>query len=556
MKKISKILMMLLLIGALGAGMVLVRRNQETRRGATAAETSTSILPSEISVQPGDDFKVNLLVNTGKDTDKLTGVEMTVSYDAAKLKYDSITVDATSGYSLLNDVATIDDGAGKLTINMVAMGTEKAGAINLAKLNFKALGGGSGTIKVSTAKVLVSGQASTWDVSKHDASVIKMDGPLSTAMPVDPTVTPKITAILPAVTATIGPKPTVILPVITPSTKCNSRCQKDADCGSGMICKPLWWSCEKPIPTGIVSSIQNKELLTSGSVDKLVSVCPDVEKVLISSSTSPGSKVAPSSMGMCRNVKCIDDLDCDCSGGEPRITPTRGPIGTPVPGSSAKIDGSFEATNYQLTDKVKGGINIAAKNGKISGVDIKVSFSANKVSLESVSVGSSIYSVLKKDIDNVNGRLALSLTASHLSADLLNNLKIGLIFNPKEAGKVAMSLDGTYANMITGVNTSGQSISFSLVPGVWGSTEILAGGLPVPACKECKSGPAKGKGNANCDAKVDLLDFEYWRNDAYDKGGLKQARDGVTSPNWDADFNCNGMVELIEFEIWRRTVYP
>jgi len=112
MKKISKILMMLLLIGALGAGMVLVRRNQETRRGATAAETSTSILPSEISVQPGGDFKVNLLVNTGKDTDKLTGVEMTVSYDAAKLKYDSITVDATSGYSLLNDVATIDDGAG------------------------------------------------------------------------------------------------------------------------------------------------------------------------------------------------------------------------------------------------------------------------------------------------------------------------------------------------------------------------------------------------------------------------------------------------------------
>ena len=109
--------------------------------------------------------------------------------------------------------------------------------------------------------------------------------------------------------------------------------------------------------------------------------------------------------------------------------------------------------------------------------------------------------------------------------------------------------------MITGVNASGKSISFSLVPGVWGSTEILAGGLPVPACKECKSGPAKGKGNANCDAKVDLLDFEYWRNDAYDKGGLKQARDGVTSPNWDADFNCNGMVELIEFEIWRRTVY-
>lgn len=554
MKRLSKLLVMLLLIGALGAGLVLVRKNQETRRGATAAETSTSILPSEVSVQPGDDFKVSLLVNTGKDTDKLTGVEMTVSYDSTKIKYDSITVDATSGYSLLNDIATVDNGAGKLTINMVAMGAEKSGAINLAKLNFKALGGGTGTIKVSAAKVLVSGQASTWDVSKHDASVIKMDGPLTTSMPVDPTVTPKITAILPAVTATIGPKPTVILPVVTPSSKCNSRCQKDADCGNGMICKPLWWSCETPVPTGVVSSIQNKELLSSGSVDKIISVCPDVEKVLISSSTSPGSAVAPSSMGMCRNPKCINDLDCNCGGDLPRITPTRAPIGTIVPNLSAVISGKFEADSYLVGGLVPAEVVITSGSGKVSGADVAIVFDATTLNLDTVQLDSSVYSLVNKQIDNTKGKLVVGVVASRPANELMNTVRLKLSFKARAVGKANLKLDGTYTNLVAGINNSGASVSFAVVSGSWGVADIVSAEVPI-VCKKCSGEPSKAKGNSNCDRSVNMLDFEIWRNEAYDQGGLEDAQKGVVSNKWNADFDCNGKVMLVEFEIWRRTVY-
>lgn len=54
--------------------------------------------------------------------------------------------------------------------------------------------------------------------------------------------------------------------------------------------------------------------------------------------------------------------------------------------------------------------------------------------------------------------------------------------------------------------------------------------------------PLKPKGDANCDGKVDLIDFEIWR---------KEYRGELTSK--DADFNSDGKVDLIDFETWRRT---
>lgn len=529
MKKISKWLVMLLLVGALVAGMILVNKNQETRKGATAAETSTSILPSEITAQPGDDFKVNLWVNTGKDTDKLTGVEITVSFDAAKVKYESMVVDAASGYSLVNDIATVDNGAGKLTLNMVAMGAEKGGAINLAKLNFKALGGGTGAIKVSVAKVLVSGQASTWDVSKHNASVILMDGPLSTAMPYeDPTITPKITAILPAVTAT---------PV--PGGACNKRCQKDADCPSLMTCKPLWWSCNVPVPTGVVSKIQNKEVLSVNEVKTISTACPDVEKLLISDSVVPGAKVAPALVGMCRNLSCVNDLDCNCDSG-------------PV----ANISGALKAGSYQMGSLIPVEVLVFVSAGKVSGADMTILFDAEKLSLENVQIDPSVYSLLNKQIDNVKGKLIVGVVASRPASELLYRFKLNLTFKAKALGKAALSLDRTYANLqVTGINASGVSMGFPVVLGNWDSIEIKDA-TDLIVCKKCSGEPAKSKGNANCDDKVNMLDFEIWRNEAYDQGGLSDAQKGILSNKWNADFDCDGKVMLIEFEIWRRTVYP
>ncbi|MFA6005884.1 MAG: 6-bladed beta-propeller [Patescibacteria group bacterium] len=63
---------------------------------------------------------------------------------------------------------------------------------------------------------------------------------------------------------------------------------------------------------------------------------------------------------------------------------------------------------------------------------------------------------------------------------------------------------------------------------------------PAPACPAGM--PARSTGNANCDNKVDLLDFEQWR----------QEFKGTLTTNL-ADFQADTHVDLLDFEIWRHT---
>lgn len=61
-------------------------------------------------------------------------------------------------------------------------------------------------------------------------------------------------------------------------------------------------------------------------------------------------------------------------------------------------------------------------------------------------------------------------------------------------------------------------------------------GTPVPDC------PKKPKGDANCDEKIDLLDFELWRR------GFVPINDAIVM---NGDFNNDSRVDLVDFEIWR-----
>jgi len=61
----------------------------------------------------------------------------------------------------------------------------------------------------------------------------------------------------------------------------------------------------------------------------------------------------------------------------------------------------------------------------------------------------------------------------------------------------------------------------------------------VLSCKTCNGKYAFKLGNANCDDKVDLLDFGMWKQDY------------VAGTNDLADFNCDGIVDLMDFGIWK-----
>jgi len=52
--------------------------------------------------------------------------------------------------------------------------------------------------------------------------------------------------------------------------------------------------------------------------------------------------------------------------------------------------------------------------------------------------------------------------------------------------------------------------------------------------------PQKPKGDANCDNKITLLDFEIWR---------EEAKDGKTPTQ--ADFNQDGVINDLDYQIWQ-----
>ena len=69
-------------------------------------------------------------------------------------------------------------------------------------------------------------------------------------------------------------------------------------------------------------------------------------------------------------------------------------------------------------------------------------------------------------------------------------------------------------------------------------------------CNTCEGKEGdKSKGDANCDGKVDLADFEAWRGEYFD---------GENKDNWKADFNCSKELskpDLSDFNIWRTSYF-
>jgi hypothetical protein len=72
-------------------------------------------------------------------------------------------------------------------------------------------------------------------------------------------------------------------------------------------------------------------------------------------------------------------------------------------------------------------------------------------------------------------------------------------------------------------------------------------------CMVCKNGRSRTNGDANCDGKVDGLDYSVWRQEAID--GQQSTLDGMTG--WWASFNCRennssswGATDLTNYTTW------
>lgn len=174
MKNVFKIFWFLVLIGAVVGGVILVQKNQETRKGAAANATISTILPSAVSVIVGQNFDVHVWMNTGSSLDLLDGAEFEIAYNSAQIQYIGLTVQ--NGYEILNDVVNSN---GLLTFKMIKQAQSTGGAIELVKITFKSVLDGSQNLVVRNAKILISGQSSLWNIPTNNLSVITINVPVA-----------------------------------------------------------------------------------------------------------------------------------------------------------------------------------------------------------------------------------------------------------------------------------------------------------------------------------------------------------------------------------------
>lgn len=92
----KKILLVILIVGGLVAGLTLVNRSQETRRGATYAEVNPLFLPLSKNLIIGETFSVSFKIDTVDK--KVHGIQAQILFDKAKLEIDE-AIPATVGAS-------------------------------------------------------------------------------------------------------------------------------------------------------------------------------------------------------------------------------------------------------------------------------------------------------------------------------------------------------------------------------------------------------------------------------------------------------------------------
>lgn len=589
MKSILKTMSFIVLLAALIGGAILVSKNQETRKGATASETSASILPSRTNTVEGKNFDVHVWMNTGKDTDKLTGAEFSVTYDESKVEF--VGALAQNGYQILNENLN-GEGGGMKVFNMITMSEEKAGAVDLLKLTFKPIGNANGNIGlVAGAKLMISGQTSTWDVAKYFGNSFGVKGGGQDSIPITPVAV--ATCVPRPICLDAEPACRIKMPLKEGVVYCPQKfagvgelCNQDKGifCGSGLTCnsrrggKYIDWVeggrsmmldgiCIKggtsepskcnwcgdrcvDVSTNTRMACKTIEPPMGKSCVNQNNVCTIVQSVLAKLGEGCGKGVAECASGLICHPNSKSDRPGIPERAErgvcvdPKTIPTRTMI------SGVTLMGRFEVPTIIVGNEITAFLSINSGRNKVSAVNIKAIFDPNYFEILSVTPMTGAQSVTAKG-DSVTGVVSAYLLWQSSTLNLPTNPEFVTVkLKAKKVGITTLKYDTSYANEVSGVDSLGKSGGFGVkisetLPRLF-ITDVVA------SCMVCSSGLARSTGNANCDSAVNLADFELWRGEVFDKGADKAEN---KSNAWKADFNCDQMVTLGDFEIWRSTVF-
>jgi hypothetical protein len=181
MKNKLGIITIAILTIALVAGMILVNRNQDTRRSAAFAEAKVFLLPSEkIEREVGDKFTVQLWVDPGDRYDgtgkaKVQNIQTIICYGpelALDTSSEAKGVKETEANGF-DDVAlakvNVVDGKNCLSLAIVADNFDriKSETMEMGKIYFSAVSEGEDLITINKDKTVISGENSADSLDKY-----------------------------------------------------------------------------------------------------------------------------------------------------------------------------------------------------------------------------------------------------------------------------------------------------------------------------------------------------------------------------------------------------
>ncbi len=150
--KIKSILLIVILIAALAGAGFLVKRNQETRSGASFANVEAIFLPSEKTLKIGEKLTTTLMIDT-KDR-LLTGADLRVRYEQSVLKLESVENSWLKGDDEII-VSNINNEKGVYEIVGTDTGKDigglPKGMVSIVKLNFVAIANGQAKVSLDTS---------------------------------------------------------------------------------------------------------------------------------------------------------------------------------------------------------------------------------------------------------------------------------------------------------------------------------------------------------------------------------------------------------------------
>jgi len=165
MKKGTLLFLILLMIAMAGA-LVLVNKNQDTRKGATFANTTLSVIPSEkIIKNVNETVSTQVWFYTENDSAKIDGVQAKVCYGKElSLVESGVEVNTVAGFSN-SPIFAVGETSATRNCSIIVVTSIKAASdlVTTAKamtLNFTAVSAGSGEIVIDKDKSMVTGDNS------------------------------------------------------------------------------------------------------------------------------------------------------------------------------------------------------------------------------------------------------------------------------------------------------------------------------------------------------------------------------------------------------------